>query len=122
MTKLIVLIGGSGSNLQAIIDAINNKSLNAQISAVISHNPDVKGLIRAQKHNIPCATIDHRKFKLREDFDHALSQVIEPYQPDWLVLAGFMRILTYKFISKFRGKNSQHPPVTFTKISRAKYL
>ncbi len=100
--SLVVLISGSGSNLQAIIDAINNAQLNAEIKAVISNNVSAKGLERAARENITTHVIDHREYLSRETFDQAMMQVIDPLQPDLIVLAGFMRILSDKFITHYR--------------------
>ncbi len=99
--SLIVLISGSGSNLQAIIDAIESKQLNAQISAVISNRPDAYGLTRARQHNIPAISLDHKEFETRELFDQQLQLEIESFKPDIIVLAGYMRILTTQFINAF---------------------
>jgi len=101
--NIVVLISGSGSNLQAFIDAINNGFLNANISAVISNRPGVFGLERAEKAHIKTTVIDHKKFEDRESFDSALGDRIEQYDPDVVILAGFMRILTPSFIRRFKG-------------------
>ncbi len=108
--SLVVLISGSGSNLQAIIDAIENGHLNAKISAVISNRPDAYGLTRAQQHNIPAITLDHKQFASRETFDQQLQREIQHFQPDIIVLAGYMRILTTAFIDTFSpGILNIHP-------------
>ncbi len=102
--NLIVLISGSGSNLQSIIDNIAAGTLNARISAVISNVADVKGLERAAENNIPAITLPHGDYPDREAFDVQLQSTIESYQPDLVVLAGFMRILTSQFAKYFRGR------------------
>jgi phosphoribosylglycinamide formyltransferase-1 len=102
--NLVVLISGNGSNLQAIIDQINSGNLNAQISVVISNRDDAYGLTRASQASIPAFVIDHNKFETREAFDTALMQTIDQYEPDLLVLAGFMRILSDKFVNHYLGK------------------
>ena len=99
--SLVVLISGSGSNLQAIIDAIESAKLQAEIKAVISNRPEAYGLSRAQQHNIPTIGIDHQQFTSREQFDLRLQQEIDALQPDIIVLAGYMRILTTGFIDHF---------------------
>jgi len=99
--SLVVLISGSGSNLQAIIDAIESKQLNAKISAVISNRPDAFGLTRARQHDIPAISLDHKQFDSRELFDQKLQLEIESFTPDIIVLAGYMRILTTAFITAF---------------------
>jgi len=102
--NLVVLISGSGSNLQAIIDAIAAQQLQANIQAVISNRPDVKGLQRAQAVNIPALTLDHKAFSSREAFDQKLMQTIDRYQPDLVILAGFMRILTDELVEHYKGR------------------
>ena len=98
--RIAVLISGSGSNLQALLDA----NLNAEFGLVISNKANVKGLDRAAGYNVPCAVISHKDFESREQFDHALAVRLELYDPDIIVLAGFMRILTPEFVTKFLGK------------------
>lgn len=102
--KLVVLISGNGSNLQAIIDQIEQGLLNVQISAVISNRTEAYGLTRARQHHLPVHVIDHRQFVDRAHFDLALSEIIDQYQPDLIVLAGFMRILTNAFVEKYLGR------------------
>ena len=103
-SKLVVLISGSGSNLQAFIDASKNGSLNADIAAVISNKAGVMGLERAKNVGIANEVIDHKQFDDRESFDTELADRIERYQPDLVILAGFMRILTPEFVSRFAGR------------------
>ena len=102
--NLVVLISGNGSNLQAIIDQINAGDLPAKICAVISNREDAFGLQRARKANIPVVVIKHTQYETRQAFDDALSQTIDKYQPDLVVLAGFMRILTDTFVKHYLGK------------------
>jgi len=102
--SLVVLISGSGSNLQAIIDAIKNNQLDAEISAVISNQVTAKGLDRATRENITTHVIDHRQYSSRELFDQAMIQIIDPLKPDLVVLAGFMRILSDEFITHYRHR------------------
>jgi phosphoribosylglycinamide formyltransferase-1 len=101
---LVVLISGNGSNLQAIIDAIQQGRLPVNISAVISDRPSAFGLNRAAKAHIPTHVIDYKSFPQRVDFDNALRQQIDAYEPDLIVLAGFMRILTPAFVEHYLGK------------------
>ena len=101
---LVVLISGSGSNLQAIIDAIESGVLNASISAVISNVPDVKGLERATAHKIPALCLPHNDFSSRKEFDVELQNLIDSYTPDLVILAGFMRILGESISRHYRGK------------------
>lgn len=102
--RTVVLISGSGSNLQALIDACANADYPAEVVAVISNRADVYGLTRAQNHGIPTEVLDHRRFDSREAFDVALQQLIDSYTPDLVVLAGFMRILTSEFVTHYLGR------------------
>ncbi len=102
--NLVVLISGSGSNLQSIIDAIEIGELNATISAVISNVPDVRGLKRAIKHNIHAICLPHTDFDSRIEFDSELQRTIDSFSPDLVILAGFMRILGKEISRHYRGK------------------
>lgn len=102
--KLVVLISGNGSTLQAIIDAIHHQQLHAEISAVFSNQADAYGLQRAQQAHISTQVIAHQDFPSREQFDQALQNKIDSYQPDLVVLAGFMRILTPGFVKHYAGR------------------
>jgi len=104
MYKIVVLISGGGSNLQAIIDNIQAGNIKAEISAVISNRADAFGLERAEKSGIDNHVLDHTVFGSRESFDESLSQIIDSYEPDLIVLAGFMRILSDEFVEHFHGK------------------
>jgi phosphoribosylglycinamide formyltransferase-1 len=104
MYNIVVLISGSGSNLQAIIDQIDSGEIKAEIAAVISNRADAYGLERAQKAGITTAVLDHTRFDSREAFDLSLAKRIDDYQPDLIVLAGFMRILGDNFVKKYLGK------------------
>ena len=101
--NVVVLISGSGSNLQALIDsqAADNP---ARISAVISNRADAYGLTRAQDAGIPTRVLDHKAFASREAFDAALIASIDAFQPDLVVLAGFMRILSADFVHHYHGR------------------
>lgn len=103
-TRVVVLISGSGSNLQALVDAAANADYPAQIVAVISNKSDAYGLVRAQNSGIATAVLDHKAFASREEFDAALRDKIDSYQPDLVVLAGFMRILTADFVNHYLGR------------------
>lgn len=102
--RIIILVSGNGSNLQAIINACQNNLINGKIVAVISNKPDVYSLMRAKQANIPSHVINHKEFATREAFDHQLQLQIEQYQPDLIVLAGYMRILTPHFVQHYSGK------------------
>ncbi len=103
-TKLCVLISGNGSNLQAIIDNISAEKLDAEICGVISNRPNAYGLTRAQEAGIKAISLDHMQHDSRESYDKALQAEIESLNPDYIVLAGFMRILTPEFVNTFSGK------------------
>jgi len=98
----VVLISGSGSNLQSLID--KSKDINLEISCVISNNPDAYGLERAKKSNIETKILDHNEFSSRESYDKSLKEIIEKINPEVIILAGFMRILTANFVNHFLGK------------------
>ncbi|MFT4929040.1 MAG: phosphoribosylglycinamide formyltransferase-1 [Phenylobacterium sp.] len=102
--SIVVLISGNGSNLQAIIDACAEAKINGTVTAVISNRPGVFGLNRAEEAEIDAIELDHKKFASREDYDCALTQTIDEYQPDLVVLAGFMRILTAGFVGHYLGR------------------
>jgi len=101
--SLVVLISGNGSNLQAIIDATTQEQIPARIVAVISNRADAHGLKRAQQAGIATAVLDSKDHPAREEYDQALQQLIDSYQPDLLVLAGFMRILTPALVEHYHG-------------------
>lgn len=102
--KVVVLISGSGSNLQALIDGVATGDLPIEIAAVISNRPDVFGLTRATNAGIPTAVLDHKGFASREAFDQELMRTIDVYNPGLVVLAGFMRILTAEFTQHYLGR------------------
>ncbi|MCF7981619.1 MAG: phosphoribosylglycinamide formyltransferase [Pseudomonadales bacterium] len=102
--SLVVLISGGGSNLQSIINACENGQIPATIKAVISNKNDAFGLERAKKASIPALVLKHQDFTSRESFDLALAALIDQYQPDLLVLAGFMRILSPSFVERYLGR------------------
>ena len=102
--RIVVLISGSGSNLQALIDAAELGGINGNIVAVISNKPEVYGLTRAENAGIATAVVDHRQFDAREAFEAELSNVINQYSPDLILLAGFMRILNSEFVQPYEGK------------------
>ena len=104
MKRIVVLLSGNGSNLQAIIDSINNGNINGRIVGVISNNIEAFGLKRAQKENINTITINHLDYENRQAFDDALLKKLAILAPDLIVLAGFMRILTSKITDYFNGK------------------
>lgn len=104
MKKIVVLVSGSGSNLQAIIENCNAKYINAEIISVISNNPNAYGLERAASANINSIVIDNKDFISRDHFDSKLIKILDDLNPDLIILAGFMRILTKKLTNKYIGK------------------
>lgn len=102
--SIVILISGSGSNLQAIIDAVAEKRIHAQISAVISNRPDAPGLEKARSAGINTIVIDHTEFSERQQFDDALAEQVAELNPELIVLAGFMRILPESFIEQYEGR------------------
>jgi len=101
---IVVLVSGGGSNLQAIIDAIDRGELPARIQAVISNRPEVFALERAARAGIPTEVLDHTAYGTREDYDQALMAAIDRHHPALVVLAGFMRILTPEFVHHYHGR------------------
>lgn len=104
MMRIVVLISGSGSNLQAIIDACSDGTIPATIEAVVSNKADAFGLERAKRGGIATEVINHKNFADRESFDDALLACVNAYRPDLVIMAGFMRILTPNFITPLLGK------------------
>ena len=104
MLSIGVLISGSGSNLQAIIDKVEQGVLDVEIKVVISNNPQAYGLTRAQQYGIPAVVVEHQKFSERKDFEQELINVLEQKGVQIVVLAGFMRVLTSFFIGHYPNK------------------
>jgi len=102
--KVVILISGRGSNLQAIVNDTRNKDCPYQVVAVISNNPHAEGLEFAENNDITTAILNHKQFANREVFDQALAKLIDSFQPDIIALAGFMRILSNDFVEYFKGR------------------
>ncbi len=100
MKKIVILISGRGSNMQAILEA----RLPLTVAAVISNDAVAGGLTTAQQHGVATKVVDHRAYADRAAFDTALAAAIDSYSPDLVVLAGFMRILTAEFVDHYRGR------------------
>lgn len=104
MKNIVVLISGNGSNLQAIIDACRANKITGNVVAVLSNKADAYGLKRAKLADIPAYFIDPALYNDRTDYDKALIEQIDAYQPDIVVLAGFMRILSPDFVTHYQHK------------------
>ncbi|WP_233851048.1 phosphoribosylglycinamide formyltransferase [Paraburkholderia sp. HD33-4] len=104
MKKLVILISGRGSNMEAIVRACASEGWPAQVAAVIANRPDAAGLAFAASLGIATAVVDHRQFPDRDSFDAALAEQIDSFAPDLVVLAGFMRVLTERFVDHYAGR------------------
>ena len=104
MKRIVILISGRGSNMQAIVEAAAKEHWSAKVAAVISNRPEAPGLKFAIDAGIPTAVIDHRRYADRAAFDAALSELIDTFSPDLVVLAGFLRILTAGFVTHYQGR------------------
>lgn len=102
--RSVILISGRGSNLRAIVAAVNREGLPLDLCAVISNRPDAAGLAYARTHGIPARALDHTDFPDRLAFDSALCRLIDEYTPDLVILAGFMRILNRDFVEHYQGR------------------
>lgn len=100
MKKIVILISGRGSNMQALLEA----KLPCRIAAVISNRVDAEGLSIAKAHGIPTAVVEHLNYADRDSFDTALAQSIDAFDPDFVALAGFMRILSAGFVARYHGR------------------
>ena len=104
MKRILILISGRGSNLQAIVQRCADEAWPASVVAVLSNRPDAEGLHFASQHGIATAMLDHRQFADRKTFDAELARLIDGFAPDLVVLAGFMRILTDGFVAHYAGR------------------
>lgn len=102
--SLVILISGRGSNLKAILDAISSGELNAEVRAVISSRLDAAGLGHARQHQVDTLALDSNDYPTRESYDRALQGLIDRFNPDLVVLAGFMRILTPGLVRHYQGR------------------
>ena len=99
--KLGILASGSGSNFEAIAEAINNQKLNAKIQVMIYNNPEAKVIFRAEKWGIPSVFLNHREYKNRDKFDSQIVKTLQEYDVEWVIMAGWMRIVTKILIDAF---------------------
>ncbi len=104
MKRIVIVISGRGSNMQAIIHAAAAQQWPGCIAAVISNKPDATGLLVASEAGISTAVVDHRAYADRDAFDAALAEKIDSFAPDLVVLAGFLRILTRDFVHHYHGR------------------
>lgn len=104
MKRIVILISGRGSNMEAILRTAAAEQWPAQIAAVISNKADALGLQTAEMAGIPALAVEHRQYPDRERFDQALAEAIDRFAPDLVVLAGFMRILTPGFVHRYHGR------------------
>jgi phosphoribosylglycinamide formyltransferase-1 len=114
--RLVVLISGSGTNLQAILDSCREGTLPAEVSAVVSNKRGAFGLERAQRAGVPAVVRPRPKEQDRREYDSQLADLVASYNPDWVILAGWMLVLSSSFIDRFPGRiMNLHPalPGTF---------
>jgi phosphoribosylglycinamide formyltransferase-1 len=104
MKRLAIIISGRGSNMAAILQAVEAGSIQGSVACVISNRPEAAGLELAKKRGVPTSVVDHRRYPDRNAFEKALMAVIDPLSPDLVVLAGFMRILSASFVTRYIGR------------------
>lgn len=104
LARITVLISGRGSNLAALIDAVNTGTIDGAITQVISNRPDAAGLAYAERNGIAATVVDHRAYASRAAFDAALAEAIDRSEPNLIVFAGFMRILGADFVKRYAGR------------------
>ncbi len=102
--RLGVMASGSGSNLEAIAHAIQRGELNAQVQVLVYNNPNCKAVARAERLGIPAVLLNHRDFDSREALDQAIADVMQAHQVEWVIMAGWMRIITPVLINAFPGR------------------
>jgi phosphoribosylglycinamide formyltransferase-1 len=102
--RLVVLASGNGSNLQAILDAIGDGRLDATVVLVVTNRAEVGALERAERHRVATAVLTPKRGEARADYDARLADVVAAAEPDWVVLAGWMRLLTMTFLGRFPAR------------------
>ncbi|NEU76363.1 phosphoribosylglycinamide formyltransferase [Hassallia byssoidea VB512170] len=102
--KLGIMASGNGSNFEAVAEAIKNKELAAQIKVLIYNNSSAKAAVRAENWSVPSVFLDHRKYKNREEFDREIVQTLRQYDVEWVIMAGWMRLVTPILIDAFPDK------------------
>ena len=101
MKRLAIIISGRGSNMAALVEAVEAGSINGCVAGVVSNRPEAAGLEIARKHGVSTSVVDHRRFADRDSFEQALAAAIDALEPDLVVLAGFMRILSAAFVARY---------------------
>lgn len=104
MIRIVVLVSGDGSNLQALIDSCHSGRIRAQIVGVISNEPNAYALERARLANIPTQVVNHREYADRASFEVEVTRVIQEWKAELILLAGFMRVLTPAFVNRYSGQ------------------
>ena len=104
MKRIVILISGRGSNMEAIVRRCADERWPAQVAAVIANRPQAAGLAFAREHGIATAVVDHQRFSTRASFDAALAETVDAHRPDLVALAGFMRILGDTFVRRYEGR------------------
>jgi phosphoribosylglycinamide formyltransferase 1 len=104
MKRIVILISGRGSNMEAIVQRCQQQQWPATVVAVIANQPNARGLDFARAHGLATAVVDHKAHADREAFDLALAAAIDGFEPDLVVLAGFMRILGRAFVQRYEGR------------------
>jgi len=104
MKRIVILISGRGSNMEAVVRASEAEDWQARVVAVISHRPGATGLDFARSRGLAAETVDHRNFADRGAFEQALAETVDRHQPDLVVLAGFMRVLGAGFVQRYEGR------------------
>ena len=107
--RIVVLASGEGTNLQAIIDACQSGTIHGQVVAVVSNEPGSGAIRRANQHNIANRVVTKLAGESRQSFDGRLAESVSVFRPDWVVLAGFMRVLSDTFVARFASPNPQTP-------------
>ncbi|PMB51669.1 phosphoribosylglycinamide formyltransferase [Fischerella thermalis CCMEE 5201] len=102
--QLGIMASGSGSNFEAVAQAIKDGQLNAQIQLLIYNNPDAYAAVRASNWNVPAVLLNHRDYSSREEFDRQIVQTLRQYDVDWVIMAGWMRLVTEVLIDAFTNK------------------
>jgi phosphoribosylglycinamide formyltransferase-1 len=102
--KLGILASGSGTNFEAVARSIKEGQLNAQIQVLIYNNPEAKAKSRADRWGVPAVLVNHRNFASREDLDRSIAEILQEYQVEWVVMAGWMRVVTQVLLDAFPNR------------------